>query len=184
MKYAKELEEILEKKKFTSMWQCVTYLQTSGFPTIDCIGLSLKKFGEDAMFTDVAFARQMVEVGQDGVVRQQSSFRTESLNRLIPTRPLAIQRIEAVSYRYGPSIEFYDIELGLVDDTNRHLTGVYEAYRRNVKDGRIFDRISEIEKTCELIKITGLSEFFLDYIEVVATKHFGHSLNLNKYKSK
>ena len=65
--------------------------------------------------------------------------------------------------------------VGLIDDSNIHLDGLYGIYRKMLNKGLIGknDNSAEIECTCELIKTNQLTTFILEYLIDVTVKHFG-----------
>lgn len=183
MKYTAELEATLQKRKFTSFWQCLTYLQSAGFNLVDSFGLSLRQFGENRMFSNVAFARKYQQPMYDrhGELNAEYGFRVTQDN-LRPQRFPQMATHTRIGNQYDtvPVVEFHGIELGLIDDTNIHLSGLYSVYSTSMAVGGIHYPITEIEKTCEIVQVTGLSKFFIDYVESVGLKHFGYKLHLNK----
>jgi len=61
MKHNERLTDIIKKKEFKCFWVCYHYLIDAGYDSMDAFGYSLKEFGEDKIFTNVAFIR--IDIG-------------------------------------------------------------------------------------------------------------------------
>lgn len=68
------------------------------------------------------------------------------------------------------------LNIGIVDDTNIHLSGLYKHYRSFLAKGENQEPQPEIENTCEIIKIPFLGIFILDYLIEQGEKHFGYKI--------
>ncbi len=143
MKYSKELLELVTKKEFKTFWHCLDYLLMAGYPPIDAFGVSIKQFGESNIFSSVAFIRMEHD-----------------------TRPIMftgqLQQVGTTS----------TLIVGLIDDTNIHLDGLYTVYRKWLIEDRMTKQ-HEIENTCEVIKTIVLTPFILDYLVKISKLHFG-----------
>ena len=145
MKNNSELINIVKDKKFKTFWNCLDYLMVAGFSPMDSFGVSLLEFGEEKIFSCVAFIRSVQQANIVGY----STREVESLSR--PKNYLMI---------------------GLINDNNIHLSGMFGVYRKWLYEGK-FESSPEIESNCDIIKIYELDEFLLDYILTVSEKHFG-----------
>lgn len=146
MKYDKELIDIITKKEFKTFWHCLDYLLLAGYTPIDAFGISIKQFGEDKIFSSVAFAR--IDIPRHSLSNFGGTYTSP--------KPILI--------------------VGLIDESNIHLDGVYSVYRKAINEGLFGPFILDIEDTCELIKTSTLSEFILTYLMGVSEKHFGYVL--------
>ena len=144
MKYSKELLEIVKTKKFKSFWHCFDYLHLAGYNIMDSFGVSLHEFGESKIYSDVAFVK----------VSKKTSI---------------------LGYGNGhPSgqIVVSKLRIGLIDDTNIHLAGLYKTYREWIaKDNTT--SYPDVEETCEVIELPITDEFIMDYLVSVSRLHFG-----------
>lgn len=142
MKYDINLIKLIEEKNFKTFWHCLDYLLLAGYSSMDAFGISLKHFGENKIFSSVAFVR----------MQEYTS---------IPT-PLSVVR------------DSPQLVVGLIDETNIHLDGLYTVYRKMLNSGLgNAENTYEIENTCEVIKLTELNIFILEYLIDVTVKHFG-----------
>lgn len=65
------------------------------------------------------------------------------------------------------------LTVGLIDESNINLSGLYTTYRKWMCEGKVFNQYLEIEDTCKKIMIRGLSPFLIDYLYDVSKSHFG-----------
>lgn len=146
MKYDKNLLKIVEDKNFKTFWHCLDYLLMAGYSAIDAFGISLKQFGESKIYSSVAFVR--MEKWNKHIWLDVDSDPTKT------KQPAFI--------------------IGLIDDSNIHLAGLYKVYRDMlIHSGGNYSEELDIEETCELIKTTLLTPFIINYLLVVSKKHFG-----------
>lgn len=145
MKYDNNLLKIIEGKHFKTFWHCLDYLLIAGYSPIDAFGVTIKQFGEAKIFSSVAFIR-MERNNQFFIQDYDHPYHT-------PKRPSLI--------------------IGILDDTNIHLDGLYDLYRKMLHNnkGNIIE--SDIEQTCEIIKTSQLTPFIIHYLLGVSEKHFG-----------
>lgn len=145
MKYEKELVDIVKKKEFKTFWQCLDFLLMAGYTPIDAFGISLQEFGESRIFSSVAFAR------------------------LEPR--ISMNFASSLYQEYQPPT----LLIGLIDDSNVHLSGLYATYRKWIFEGR-FSFNPEIEATCERVSINEMTPFIYDYLLTTSTLHFGFEI--------
>jgi hypothetical protein len=74
------------------------------------------------------------------------------------------------------------ILIGLIDETNIHLSGLYDTYRKWLSEGKLPNQI-DIEETCENLEIDSLPIIIIEYLHEVSEKHFGYSLFRTKNPS-
>ncbi len=146
MVYNQQLIDIIKKKQFKNFWVCLEYLLIAGYSKMDAFGITMKEFGSDNMFTNVAF----IKYNNNSVSSSLSYPRTEIKNELI---------------------------IGLIDETNIHLSGIYEIYMNKISIKNSI-KIKEIEDTCEIISLSNLNYLIIEYIFNIASEHF--KLNLSE----
>jgi len=138
-----ELKKLVKSKGFKTFWHCLDYLVIAGYPIMDAFGISLQEFGEDRIFSDIAFIRwniiPIVDYGFDG-----------SIDQTITNK----------------------FTIGLIDENNIHLSGLYEVYRKWLYEGK-FEASREIEETCEVLMVQALTPFLIDYLNTIGKKHYG-----------
>ena len=165
MNHNKELVDIVKNKNFKTFWHCLDYLLLAGYTPIEAFGVSIQEFGEARVFTDVAYFR--VRLGLD----ERSQERM--LYGLAPDNDLTVNAHNGNNIiRIHPPVN-YVVSLGLIDDGNVHLSGLYTVYRKWLMEEKFLTPQEEIESTCEEIKIKGLSDFILDYLSKISESHFG-----------
>lgn len=145
MKYSDEINKIVANKKFKTFWHCLDFLTLAGYPLMEAFGISLKEFGEDKIFENVAFIK---------VIRIKG----------------VIHSIEEI--RQAPFGK-YLVTIGIIDETNHHLAGIYKTYR----DWLIEDTdmvYNDIEDTCEIISIGRLNGFLLDFLLHASKSQYGY----------
>jgi hypothetical protein len=144
MKYDEELIILVKNKNFKTFWHCLDYLVIAGYPTIDAFGISLQEFGESRIYSDVAFIRTNAKFKILG--------RNDTTNR----------------HHYENKI----VNVGIIDNTNIHLAGLYSTYRTWLSDS---DNLvyPDIEATCEVFTIPELNAFLMDYLLKVSKLHYG-----------
>jgi hypothetical protein len=149
MKYDKELIEIVKKKEFKTFWHCLDFLLMAGYNPMDAFGVSMKEFGESKIYSNVAFIR---------IEQVHHEVRFTGQNR--PRAPKQTLLI-----------------VGLIDDSNIHLSGLYGTYREWLTKGVFFSsppETAELEDTCEIIKVSELTPFIINYLRSVSKLHFGY----------
>lgn len=144
MKYSEELNKIVKEENFKTFWHCLEFLINAGYPLMEAFGVSLHEFGESNIFSNVAFIR--VHRGRYGVVQLQNVYE----------RPVGK----------------YTITLGMIDESNIHLSGLYATYRKWIVDD-VHMRYVDVEETCETINVEQLNNFLLDYLLHVGNLHYG-----------
>jgi hypothetical protein len=135
-----EILKIVKTKNFNSFWECFDFLQIAGYPIMDSMSVSLLEFGEDNMFSKVAFIR---------VHSEQNYFNPPNNNHLI--------------------------FIGLINEENVHLSGLYNYYRKSLVD-KNFKCILEIENTCKTIMIKDAPRFIFEYIRNTAKNYYGEDI--------
>lgn len=142
MIYNDELIKIVKSKNFKTFWHCLDYLTMAGYDTMDAFGISLREFGENRVYSDVAFIRT---VNQTRLLGIQNVYLSRDNNKII--------------------------KIGLVDDSNIHLDGLYTAYRSWInKNPGVY---TDVEQTCEIIDIKELTPFLMDYLLKLSNSHYG-----------
>lgn len=144
MKNREELEKILHKKNFKSFWHCFEFLITASYTPLEAFSISLKHYGEDRIFENVAFIRPNKSLSviynvMDGTDRMRQ-------------RPQII--------------------VGIVTDNNIHLTPIYKVYNKWYHEQKI-DIQSDIESSCDVIEIYGLTPFIRAYLVELMMKYYG-----------
>ncbi len=157
MKYNEDLKKIVKEKNFKSFWHCLDYLNLAGYPILHSFSVALEEFGEEEIFTKVAFAKQML------IIRPQNlqEFRDPYRNRE-PQRP---------QYNHSG----LTIQIGLIDETNIHLSGLYKVYRKWVNENKPNNE-DEIQSTCETIRVEGLTSFLMEYLKTLSINKFGFDI--------
>jgi hypothetical protein len=151
-----ELIEILKNKEFKTFWHCLEYLSFAGYESLEAFSYSMKIFGESRIYTDVAF------------IKLGNNEPSEPMETLIGGL-----NVSRTNKRY--------LYVGLIDETNIHLSGMYDFYRKSSNNGSMVVGAIEIEDTCEIIKFD-LPRFIIDYLHNLSRTHFGFagfSLELN-----
>lgn len=146
MKYDEKLIELIKEKKFKTFWHCLDYLLLAGYNQIDCFAVSLKEFEDTDIFSCVAFAR--IDTHHNTYLNAITGHYGDNTNRLM---------------------------IGIIDDRNIHLDGIYKQYRDWLKNEHWGPQL-EIESACEVVTISGLMDFFLIYINNESSKHFGYEI--------
>ncbi len=152
MKYDKELISILKEKEFKGFWHCFDYLLSAGYPIIDALGISLQQFSEDMIYSNVGFIR--IEDIKPKPKIGEAYF--------LPTREPIVRLI-----------------VGIIDDSNKHLSGLYKTYRRWIIDGSMFLN-SDIEETCEVLTIESVIPFVVGYLDELCERQLGHKIYQEK----
>lgn len=166
MKYSDKLVEILKEKDFKSFWHCIDYLLSAGYNPLDVFGITLQYFTEAEMFTKVAFI--YIHKKLQYISRPEYEF----------AEGIGLRHTDIGMSMNKPS-DVYRLRIGLLDDTNIHLSGFYELYRNTLYDTPSEDSIiKEIEKTAEVIELVDVSELICNYINQAHTKHFGKKLTM------
>lgn len=87
-------------------------------------------------------------------------------------------------------INTYTITVGLIDDTNIHLHGMYKIYRKWLGDGKSTNSNSEtniidveLENSCEKIVIKNITPLILDFLNNESLGQFGHKIYIEKQHS-
>ena len=149
MKYDKKLIEIVKKKEFKTFWHCLDYLLIAGYTQMDAFGISMLEFGESRIYSDVAYIR-FEFVLYNVMFTGENTYRHPKKATLI---------------------------VGLIDDSNIHLSGLYSTYREWLNSSNMSTDPSmarELEDTCECIKIIDLTPFIIDYLRKTSKLHFGY----------
>lgn len=60
----KELTNFIKKKNFKTFWHCLDYLQMAGYSPMESFNLTMIEFGEDKIYSDVAFIRYEIPTHQ------------------------------------------------------------------------------------------------------------------------
>lgn len=151
MKYDKEIIDIVKKKEFKTFWHCFDYLNLAGYSTMDAFGISILEFGEDRIYSNVAFGNLRVSD--------------------------EIRNVNPVTYNFDRSESFTVLRMGLIGDNNIHLSGLYGVYRKwNDTSSMSHTYDNEIENTCEIVQIKNISPIIIDYLHELSIKHFGSEL--------
>lgn len=124
MKIDKELITILDKKNFKTFWHCLDHLLIAGYPVMDAMSITLKRFGESKIFSSVAFVRV-----DRAPYHLFFTNRDDDDARGINRNPIII--------------------VGLINDNNIQLDGMYGVYRKSLHDTKAENwNLPEIEETC------------------------------------
>lgn len=161
MTYDDELLKIVKGKQFKTFWHCVDYLLLAGYPPLEAFGVSLKEFGYTKIFTNVAFVRYTSNSENGNQVMVLGNG-----NHVIA----GLDPYEGVDRFIHFRSEFV---VGLIDDTNIHLDGLYTVYRTWLMTERYTKPQAEIEDTCDIINVRGLTPFIIDYLKNTSIEHFG-----------
>ncbi len=146
---SKELIDIVKDKNFKTFWHCLDYLLMAGYKPIEAFGASIQEFGESRIFSDVAFIR--VSFGLEHI-REMHSMGMAALHER-ERLGLPIAQIFTNDYmddlgntvsRVHPPIS-YTVTVGLIDDGNIHLAGLYSVYRKWYVEGKFSYPQTEIE---------------------------------------
>jgi len=144
MKYSEEIVKIVKEQNFKSFWHCLDFLIMAGYPLMEAFGIALHEFGESKIFSDVAFIR--VQRGRNGIVQLQNVYE----------RPVGK----------------YSVSVGMIDESNIHLAGLYGTYRKWMIDD-VHMRYTDVEETCEIINVEQINNFLLDYLLHTGKLHYG-----------
>jgi hypothetical protein len=106
-----------------------------------------------------AFGISLQEFGESRIYSDIAFIRIEESRKLIGDR-------------FSHSEKSKNIKIGIIDDTNIHLTGLYSTYRTWISE-RLQIGYSDIEATCETFEIPELNSFLMDYLKKVSKLHYG-----------
>lgn len=164
MKYDNKLLDIVKNKKFKTFWHCVDYLLLAGYTVIEAFGVAIQEFGYDKVFQDVAFVRYWSSDKNSNVIQTvDGSYTFER-----PIDPFTGMIITS---------DFHsELTLGLIDDTNIHLNGLYSVYRKWLAQGKIDRPQPEIENTCSVINIKNLTPFIIEFLKDSSLMQFGYDV--------
>ncbi len=158
MKYSEKLIEIIKTKNFKTFWHCLDYLMLAGYNSIDAYGITVKEFGSD-LFSKVAFGHTINDGSFNPMVGVGHRYAMDPVTNIVREQQLNVTLI-----------------VGLIDETNIHLSELYSDYRKWWNEEKFITHQFDIESTCEIIKITSLTPFILNHINSVSQKHFGYAL--------
>ena len=146
MKNEVELLEQIRKKNFKSPWHLLDYLILAGYSIIDSYSLMLKEYPESTIYNNVAFSRY--------TSNNHSIDYLTGLNTTPRSNVLII---------------------GIIDDNNVHLSGLYDVYRKFIfESSPNGGHLPDIESTCEIIRINGITPFILEHLRYVTKKYYGY----------
>lgn len=57
MRNEERLKQLLDKREFRSFWNCYDFLINASYSPMEAFSISLSRFGEEGLFTNVAFIR-------------------------------------------------------------------------------------------------------------------------------
>ena len=106
-----------------------------------------------------AFGVSLQEFGEARIYSDVAFIRIEESRKLIGDR-------------FSYSDKKNDLKIGIIDDTNIHLSGLYSTYRTWISERKQIG-YSDIEATCETFEIPELSPFLMDYLKKVSKLHYG-----------
>lgn len=106
-----------------------------------------------------AFGVSLQEFGESRIYSDVAFIRIEENHKLIGDR-------------YSYSEKSKNIKIGIIDDTNIHLAGLYSTYRTWISERKQIG-YSDIEATCETFEIPELNPFLMDYLKNVSNLHYG-----------
>jgi hypothetical protein len=106
-----------------------------------------------------AFGISLQEFGESKVYSDVAFIRIEESRKLIGDR-------------FSYSEKARNIKIGIIDDTNIHLAGLYSTYRTWISERKQIG-YSDIEATCETFEIPELNQFLMDYLKKVSKLHYG-----------
>ena len=143
-----ELLEIIKLKRFNNTWATLQYLNDIGCSDEEILDILSKLYVELDYFKDVAYGRVL------GLVISESEDFTQ------------VSEVQWVLF------------IGMINESNRKLRGVFDTYKRGVFEGK-FGKASEkdIENLCEeKYEFRNLSDETIDYLRNIAIKHYGYAL--------
>ena len=155
MKYDEKLIGIIRSKNFKTIWHCIDYLLLADYNILEAFDISMKEYGGQKLFSRVAFVR--------------------------------CEKATVISSITYTPVNNYLVTVGLIDDTNIHLYGLYKIYRKWLNEVRpnktnfktnIID--SDIEKTCEIIKVPNVTPLILEFLEDEYLDQFRHKIYVEK----
>jgi hypothetical protein len=170
-----ELNEIIEAKNITCFWQLLDYLILCGYKKMDSLGICLKYFTEYNIWKDVAYGKFIhkermeynLTMGVDPAF--ENNYHRDNGGRIV-----------GVVHRSPQVVIDTILEIGMIDENNKHLIGLFDFYKKSIVEGKLEfnqDSIKEIEDNCKIkyrIPVTG--DFITQYFKETSIKHFGYDI--------
>lgn len=162
MTYNDKVEAIIKNNNFNSFWECFEFFDIGGFDTLTSFGISLKVFGFDNMFKNVAFMR----IHNEPVREAQALGIIETFN--------GGQYLSGLN-GVGDEIGIDKYIIGVIDESNKHLTSLYDVYRNYLLNNDTRPMM-DIENTCRIVKLSQISGFYETVIDDASMAHFGKKI--------
>lgn len=165
-----ELKEILAKQNFTNFWIMFEYLAMNGYDSIDCLGISLSYFGEDAVWGNVAFVKIFNFVkrhsGDYMLFAEREAYFNGELVKWTETSGLK-----------EPTI-FASLEISIIDESNLHLRGLYEyANKQRDLENNKNITVDTLANTVETrVRVNEIDKFLFDYLIYLSKKQLGYNI--------
>jgi hypothetical protein len=64
------------------------------------------------------------------------------------------------------------INIGIINDENKHLTEFYKIYHKRYSEGEVSVQ-RDIEDTCEMVRVYDITPFIMDFVMEKMFKHYG-----------
>ena len=206
MEYSKELEELIKEKEFKTFWHCFEFLNFAGYNSFDSFGISLREFGDNNVFANVAFIDKKIDVTlkdvkpyyaplehrpfefkRDTFVEDGSVYSIITNSANAPFTPAFVgpdlinERGENInlSFNYELNIQ---LNVSLMNETNIHLSGLYNVYREKRINMVMGGNSSKLETCCEKIEVSDLSGLLFETLGDIAKRHYGYDMLGNETK--
>tara|TARA_R100000908_G_scaffold65025_1_gene51291 strand:+ start:2136 stop:2585 length:450 start_codon:yes stop_codon:yes gene_type:complete len=144
-----KLLEIIKLKNFKNIWVMLEYLTDIGCSDDEIIEILPKFYLESNYFEDVAYGKII------GLVNEENN----------------------ISYT-GKSTVQWVLFIGMIDDSNRKLSGMFNVYKSAMATNKIrVEESNAIENLCkEKYEFTNLSDKTIDYFRNISIKYYGYAL--------
>jgi len=162
-----KLAELISSKNFSNFWECLEYLKLVGYSDLESFGVSLNEFGNDGVFKNVAFLRYTT----NGENLRQTNRPSETIFMGVDPYMLDGVGHTTIGYTSTPNLI-----VGLIDDDNINLDGLYTIYRKWLVDGKFKSPQNEIESSCKTIIIGGFTPFTIEVLRSNSVLHFGYDI--------
>lgn len=169
MKYSSELLDIVKNKGFKTFWHCLDYLLLAGYSPLDAFGVTVKEFGNDKILSDVAFIRYTDNTKTNNKVLDLATTHINASGD-------AIMGFDPYTARERDTTFRSEIVVGIIDETNIHLEGIYSVYRKWWVESKLSAPVKDIESTCEILTIRNLNLFIIEFLRGCSETKFGYNL--------